>query len=120
MTRKRQDDDKVMTTEEEYKEREEGKKDKNNNTPYNPPRYFPNDENLDKAITDFVKYRKEIKKPLTDKGIELTIKRLNKLSGGDNDKAIRIIEQSISQGWQGLFELHEGKQENVFDAWQKA
>jgi len=99
----------------EYKEREEGKEVKN--------LYYPNDEKLDKAFADYVDYRKKIKKPLTDRGIELTIKRLEKLSGGDNDKSIRIIEQSIVQGWQGLFELHEAKEnkpQSLYDKWMNA
>ena len=85
--------------------------------------YFPNDEKLDKTFADYVAMRKQIKKPLTDRAVELAIKKLNTLSDGDNDKAIKILEQSIMNSWQGLFELKDNvksKQDNVFDAWANA
>lgn len=37
---------------------------------------------------------------------QMTLKKLTELSGGDEEKSIRIIEQSIMQQWQGLFPLH--------------
>lgn len=37
---------------------------------------------------------------------QMTLKKLTELSGGEEDKAIGIIEQSIMQQWQGLFPLH--------------
>lgn len=73
--------------------------------PYNPLKYFPNDEKLDQAFIDYVNMRKQIKKPMTDKAIELAIKKINELSNGDNDKAIAILNQSIMNSWQGLFPL---------------
>ena len=84
--------------------------------------YYPNDELLNKAFADFVEYRKKSKKPMTDRAIELAIEEIEKLSGGDNDKAIKIINQSILRGWQGLFELKEDskKQGNFFEAMAKA
>ena len=103
-------------------------KDNNNIPPYNPPRgkevYFPNDETLNKAFSDYVDHRKQIKKPMSSRAVELAIEKLNKLSGGDTDKAIRIINQSIGQGWQGLFELKENKAEkkvqDIDDFWRRA
>lgn len=84
--------------------------------------YFPNDESLNKAFADYVDMRKKIKAPMTDRAIELSIKRLTKLSDGDNDKAIKIIEQSIMNSWKGLFELkgENKKQGNFFEAMAKA
>lgn len=37
---------------------------------------------------------------------QMTLRKLTELSGGDEDKSIRIIEQSVMQQWQGLFPLH--------------
>lgn len=82
--------------------------------PYNPLKYFPNDEKLDQAFIDYVNMRKKIKKPMTDKAIELAIKKLNELSNGDNDKAIAILNQSIMNSWQGLFPL---KNESLASKW---
>lgn len=37
---------------------------------------------------------------------QMTLRTLTELSEGDEDKAIRIVEQSIMRQWQGLFPLH--------------
>jgi hypothetical protein len=37
---------------------------------------------------------------------QMTLKKLCELSDGDEDRAVRIIEQSIMRQWQGLFPLH--------------
>lgn len=95
------DKDKIQ---EYIKNDKKGKKGKNN-TPYNPPQYYPNDETLDKAFEDYIAMRKQIKKPMTNRAIDLAIKKLDELSGGDNDIAIKIIEQSVMNSWQGLFPL---------------
>ena len=82
--------------------------------------YYPNDENLDKAFADYVTMRKKLKKPMTDRAVELAIKKLNDLSKGDNDIAIKIIEQSVMNSWQGLFPLKEEQTNNkstLFDKW---
>ena len=114
VTKSQQDANRVLTTDKEYKEDKELKEIKN--------KYYPNDDILDKAFADFVEYRKKIKKPMTDKAIELNIKDLDKLSGGDSDLAIKIINQSIKRGWQGLFELKEDKptQQSLADQWLNA
>ena len=69
--------------------------------------YYPNDEKLNQTFADYVAMRKQIKSPMTDRAVELAISKLEKLSGGDNDKAIAILEQSIMNSWKGLFELKE-------------
>ena len=110
VTRCQQDGNKITAPNiyiDSLEEREEGEELKNINTPYNPPRYYPNDEKLDSTFADYVAMRKQLKKPMSDKAVELAIKKLNNLSGGDNDKAIAILEQSIMNSWQGLFELKE-------------
>ena len=77
--------------------------------------YFPNDELLNQAFGDYLEMRKQIKKPMTDRAIELAIKKLEELSAVpfsdsmDNDMAIRILNQSVMNGWQGLFPLKEQK-----------
>ena len=77
------------------------------------PVYYPNDEALNQAFMDFIAHRKQIKKPMSDRAITLAINQLNKLSGGDNDRAIEIINQSILNGWQGLFELSNKNSKNT-------
>lgn len=72
--------------------------------------YYPNDTVLDGAFKAYVQMRVKIKKPMTDRAIELAMKELEKLSGGDADTAVAILEQSILNSWQGLFALKDRQQ----------
>ena len=67
--------------------------------------YYPDDEKLNKAFSDFVEMRKKIKKPMTERAVKMAIKKLDNLSNMDNDLAINILEQSILCCWQDLYPL---------------
>lgn len=64
------------------------------------------------AILEYIKMRKLIKKPLTDHALELALNNLEKLSSSE-DEQIAILEQSISNSWQGLFPLKGSTQNDV-------
>ena len=70
------------------------------------------DEELKKAIYDFIKMRIAIKKPLTTRGLELMIKKLYKLTS-NIDEQIEILHNSIMNNWQGIFPLKRSQEENV-------
>ena len=90
--------------EEEEKEKEEEKKNKKKDSaPY------VADDDLNAAILDFIEYRKKIKKPLTERAIKLTISKLNDLTPVINEQ-IEILNQSIMNGWQGIFPLKKENQ----------
>ena len=59
---------------------------------------------LRETLVEFVKFRKLIKKPMTNKALELIISKLNKLGSSDREK-VEIINQSIERGWAGVFSL---------------
>ena len=62
--------------------------------------------------------RKRLKKPFTsDHAIQLAMNTLDRLSGGDSEKAIKIVNQSIEHSWQGLFELKEQKESSGNNEW---
>ena len=61
---------------------------------------------LREALVEFVKFRKLIKKPMTNKALELIIAKLNKLGQSDRER-VAIINQSIERGWAGVFSLKE-------------
>lgn len=61
---------------------------------------------LQKTINDFIAFRKKKKNPMTDRAIELMIKELEKLASDDETK-IKILEQSIVSGWNGIFPLKD-------------
>lgn len=59
---------------------------------------------LQTALSDFIKMRKAIKKPLTDNALQRLINKLYKLSA-DTDTQIAILNQSTDHCWQDLYEL---------------
>ena len=65
---------------------------------------------LNAAILEFVKFRKSIKKPMTDNAVNLMLNKLNKLTTNVNEQ-IEIINQSILGGWTGIYPLKEQKKE---------
>ncbi len=56
----------------------------------------------------WIEYRKEIKHKLTKSSAEGQLKKLLKLNQGGS-KPIDVINQSIENGWQGLFEVKNGR-----------
>ena len=70
----------------------------NNN---NKPIYFEN-ERLNDVYLEFIQMRKEIKHPVTKTVIEKNKKLLQKYSV---EEAIRMLEQSINNSYQGIFEV---------------
>lgn len=80
------------------------KEDKNNNGEATLPPEFDSDL-FRQTLKDFVKHRKSMKGGFTAKAESLIVAKLLKLSDGDVDTAIAILEQSIMQGWKGVFEL---------------
>lgn len=69
---------------------------------------YVEDEILNRAICDFIEYRKKIRNPMTDRAVELLIIDLGKLSN-NRDIQIAILNQSIVNGWKGVFPLKEQK-----------
>ena len=61
---------------------------------------------LREALVEFVKFRKLIKKPMTNKALELIIAKLNKLGQSDRER-VAILNQSIERGWAGVFSLKD-------------
>jgi hypothetical protein len=61
---------------------------------------------LEKAVCDFIEFRKKSKKPMTDKAITLFKNKLNKMAADDETK-ITIIDQSILKGWTDIYPLKD-------------
>tara|TARA_R110002020_G_scaffold292877_5_gene508324 strand:+ start:826 stop:1104 length:279 start_codon:yes stop_codon:yes gene_type:complete len=56
----------------------------------------------EQALSEWIAYRKEIKKPLKPMTIDRVKKKLLKY---DHETQEAMVEQSIENGWQGLFEV---------------
>lgn len=84
--------------------------------------YYPTDSVLNDTFISYIEMRKKIKAPMTEKAIELALSKLESLSGGDNDKAIEILNRSIMNSWKGLFPLKDekGKEKSIIDEWMNA
>lgn len=80
---------------------------------------YSDDPLLNQTIIEFVAFRKSIKKPMSEHAVKLMIGKLNKMSSDVNEQ-IEIINQSILNGWQGIFPLKQeqkktGRKEAVPD-----
>lgn len=73
---------------------------------------------LVEAIKDFIKMRKTIKKPVTDRGLKGILNKLDKYGKDDLEK-IEILENSIMNCWQGVFELKNKKTPTAIGAENK-
>lgn len=71
-------------------------------------------DDLRKNIDEFIIMRNRIKKPITAYGVTLILKAIEKLSK-DIPGQIQILQQSILNGWQGVFPLKKENNTNQFD-----
>lgn len=68
---------------------------------------FSEQEFIDKW-QEWLQYRKERRlATYTPTGLKSTFTHLKKISNDDARTAIEVIEQSLANGWQGLFELKQ-------------
>ena len=73
-----------------------------------------NKTELELKFDEFLKFRIALKKPVKKESLEALKKSLWKLSNQNEQTAIEIIEQSIANGYQGLFELKKQNQNGKF------
>jgi hypothetical protein len=71
----------------------------------NPGNILQIDTPLNEAIKDFIDMRKKIRKPPTDRALQLIMVKLDELSSGDENLKVQILQQSIVSGWQDVFPL---------------
>lgn len=114
--------DKLPTTIKNVKKQEERSKEitkENNNQKEQRKRFSPkarideytNDESLKQALLDFVEMRKQMKKPLTQRALEMCLKKLDELAIDDFTKR-EIVDQAIMKGWQSFYPLSGNRNNN--------
>lgn len=91
-------------------ENDNGKKEKGAKAPKkksgaNAPVYFPLDHELDEAFRGFIDMRKQIKKPMTTRAVEMMINKINSI--GDNNRAIECLNESTLHCWQTIYPERE-------------
>lgn len=67
---------------------------------------YTENEDLRIELKEHLKTRKQKKAALTNRALELSLKKLDKLADNDEEK-IQIVQNSIINGWVGFFELNE-------------
>ena len=79
--------------------------------------YYPNNEELNSAFKDFIYMRKRMNKPLIDRAVRLVKDSLVMLAGENGklniNKAVAILNQSIMNGWSGLYALKTPPDESL-------
>ena len=98
---KQQSNNKVTTKEQQSNT---NKNVKNVNNVKNIYSYFS--EDVKKALDGFVEMRNKIKKPLTERAMQLAIDKLKGLSNNETTQ-ISIINESIMNNWQSFYPLKQ-------------
>ena len=62
-------------------------------------------EEFKETFDEFINMRKTIKKPATNKAIEMIIMKLEKVN--NEEQAIKMLERSIINNWQDVYETKE-------------
>lgn len=81
---------------------------------------YTQSEDLQNALKAFLQMRSFIKKPMTEYALKFMLKKLDEL-GNTDDTKIAILNQSITNNWQGIFPLkneytkQEKQPENKYD-----
>lgn len=73
-------------------------------------RTYTNNHDLQMNLEEYVKSRKQLKKPLTEYALKLALTKLDTLGQTDSEK-IKVLQQSISNSWLGLFPVS-----NLYDS----
>ena len=107
----------IGNTNSKNKEKDNNKKEKESNLDKIISTYTSNSD-LVEAVKDFIKMRKAIKKPLTDRAMKGILTKLDKFGNSDIEK-IEILENSIQNCWISVYELKNKKPPAVTDGKEK-
>lgn len=66
---------------------------------------YSEDVELNDAILAFIAFRLDIKSAMTDHAIDLMLKKLEEMAPGNVPVKVAILNQSIMNGWKGVFPL---------------
>lgn len=121
ITDNQQTNNKQVTT---NKNEKNEKNDKNNKKEVSKKTYDEvfeciDDDNLKQAYLEFIKMRKLIKAPLTNRALVMLINKVNSLAG-TNEEKIQILNQSIINSWKSVYPLKQkSNQSSGDDIWNE-
>ena len=68
-----------------------------------------NDDSLRDLYLEYIKMRKMIKAPMTDRALTMLIKRVNELEPTDINRQKRLLETALMNNWKSVYPLKEDK-----------
>lgn len=105
LTNDQQTTNKRLTNDQQHLRNKEYKNNKNIRNIYISDIVASEPAQLHDYLNDFVKMRKSIKAPLTARALKSVLKDLEKLSDGDIETKIAILEQSVVKCWKTVYPL---------------
>lgn len=81
--------------------------------------YYADNPIMDDTFKAYLDMRKQIKKPASERAIKLVMNKLERLSEGDDNKIIDILNQSILNSWQDVYPLKETPKKTQCVDWSK-
>lgn len=106
LTNDQQTTNKRLTNDQQHLRNKEYKNNKNIRNIYISDIVASEPAQLHDYLNDFVKMRKSIKAPLTARALKTVLKELERLSGGDIETKIAILEQSVVKCWKTVYPLN--------------
>lgn len=104
---KKQQKNNKVTTKEQQSNTNKNVKNVNNNI-YKEIEAFTQNENLINSFIEFIQYRKQKNKVLTEIGLKKIINQFKKWNYTD-EECIQSINNSVINGWTGIFEIKDRK-----------
>lgn len=102
---------------EKVKERErEKEKAKDKNTNARARVAMDPDPEVDDAIEEFIKHRRTLRRPMSDRAVSLLVAKLNRLANTPQEK-VELINTAIERGWLTIYEPKEEKKVSGLPDW---
>lgn len=77
------------------------------------------DDGLRDLYVEYIKMRKMIKSPMTDRALTMLIKKVNELEPTSIDRQKQLIETAIMNNWKSVYPLKENKSNSINEAINK-
>lgn len=71
---------------------------------------YTSNNSLKEALVDFIKMRKSIKKPLTERALKGILNKLDAKAADNDNMKIALLDQSIEHCWQTIYDLKSDTQ----------
>lgn len=95
------------------------KKERKKETSYDEILSSVSDDSLRDLYVEYIKMRKMIKSPMTDRALTMLIKKVNELEPTSIDRQKQLIETAIMNNWKSVYPLKENKSNSINEAINK-